>query len=301
MLFTFFVYNILMGPEKPFTSNEQNSDNPWLKESLFENSGEHQVTVEIPEKSPDFTCDFFLEQIKRSGKWGDLKKYINQSINAEPKTYGSPEEFMNANPGYMEAMHSLSAEDKKALREYTGYYYTWINSLSRGFWDYRKMGPQTDEQEAHYQEIIKHVRAAIDHAPAPAEDFVTYRGTNMRTFTGYDIGSIRNLKKMQGQFFVEKGFMSTSLSRNRSFLNHDFSGTLHDNCNIEIIYHIPAGSNDSAALLSEDVSSAVAQQEVVINNYTLNYISDVTIVSPDHAIVDMVMVPKNLYDQPPKK
>ena len=118
----------------------------------------------------------------------------------------------------------------------------------------------------------------------------------MREFTGYDLGSISNLKNLEGQFFVEKGFMSTSLTKEHSYTEQDLSGTLHDKCDIEIRYHIPAGNHDSAALLSSEVSDVVAQQEVVINNYTLNYISKVSETSDGGAVVDMLMIPREFYE-----
>lgn len=218
------------------------ADNPWLKEGLFNDvdnvfNPERKASVELPTSSSDFVCDCYLKEIAHMGKMGELTDFVNEALSTSPREYASPEEFLNANPGYAESVHQMSEQDKAALREYTGPDYAFINSLARGFWDYEKMGRQDDETEKRFLSKINDIHQAIMSVPAPAEDYITYRGTNMREFTGYDLGSISNLKNLEGQFFVEKGFMSTSLTKEHSYTEQDLSGTLHDKCDIEIRYH----------------------------------------------------------------
>jgi len=289
-----------MDPERYSSNNDTEHNNPWLQEGLFDNvSYEHFAPAKIAETSTNSKVNRRLERIQKEGKWQALTNYINKMVNTEPRDYSSPEEFKEANPGYVEALHNMSYKDKNALRRYTGMDYIGINCISRYGWDYPKMGLYNQAKEEYYKEAIENVSEAINHAPTPSEDLVTHRGTNIRTFVGYDIGTISNLKKMQGQFLAEKGFLSTSLTKKHSYVNQDFSNTLHEECNIEVYYHIPAGAKGAAALLTSDVSQVLEQQEVVIDKDTLNYISEVTIVSPNHAIVDMIMIPKEL-DSPSK-
>jgi hypothetical protein len=82
-------------------------------------------------------------------------------------------------------------------------------------------------------------------------------------------------------------------------LEHDFEGTLHDECDVEIKYRIPAGSRDIMALYNDNLSYAVKQQEVVVNNFSFNYVSDVVEDESGHVIVYMTKIPRDFYEKRP--
>ena len=261
-------------------------------------SNKQNLVTELPTTSPDFVCRFYLREIARLGKTEDVLNSINQSLESTPALYGSTEEFLAANPDYDEKIDTnLSPDEKKAVKEYSGYSFAWINSVARGFWDYDKMGRKTPEMEEEIKETTRGIVSAIKKAPAPTQDFMTFRGTNLDGFRAYGINSLEDLTRMKGQFTLEQGFTSTALARERSFVEHKENGFWVGSSNIEIHYHIPAGADEVLALTSEDLSYSPGQTEVLIDHSTLNYISDVVFDRDGHAVVDMILVPRSVYDK----
>ncbi len=254
----------------------------------------------LPESSEERHCNYTLEYIKSQGKWETINDYVDEKLKTEPKEYSSVEEFYEDNPGYGAQMRKLSYKDSKNLFDYTGYDFRGINILARGYWDYEKLGQHTEEKEARYRGIMQGVSEAIPKAPAPNEDFVTFRGTDLSTFREYGIQTLQDLKKMQGQFFMEKGFMSSSLTKEASFYERNLENTFHGKRNVEICCHIPAGCHESAFLMENNVTDAQGQQEVLINRNCLFLVSDVMNTTKNTgeevAIVDMLLIPRELYE-----
>lgn len=263
-----------------------------------ERQNDENAVVELPTTSPDFVCRFYLQEITRLGKMGDVLGSINQSLESTPALYGSTEEFLAANPDYDEKIDTnLSSDEKKAVKEYSSYSFAWINSVARGFWDYEKMGRKTPEMEEKIKETTRNIISAIKKAPAPTQDFMTFRGTNLDGFRAYGIEKLEDLAKLKGQFTLEQGFTSTALARDRSFVEHEENDLWVGSSNIEIHYHIPAGANEVIALTSEDLSYSPGQTEVLIDHDALNYVSDVVFDRDGHAVMDMILIPRSIYDK----
>ena len=100
---------------------------------------------------------------------------------------------------------------------------------------------------------------------------------------------------MEGKFFYDSGFTSTSLVRERSLYNKKAFqiGTR----NIEIEYLIPEECHDGALLLDEYTSHYKAENEYLINSGSLIRILSVDVDIPNNtAFLKAVLVPKKIWD-----
>ena len=289
---------IMINAEKPNLSSP--NDNPWLKESLFDDVERTLKTnlPELPTDSPDSTCKFYLRQIKRSNRLPDLQEYLGEALANQPKTYSSVEEYLVDNPNYNQEINArLSQEEKDSILQYSGYKYAWINSVERGFWDYEKLGRKTFEAEAEIKNTADAIDAAIIKSPTPNQSFITFRGTNLDGFRNYGINNLSDLAKMKGQFMLERGFTSTSMLSEQSFVGNDYNDNpLRDKTNIEIRYQIPPQSRDTIALTDQSLSYSPKQAEVLINRNSLSYISNVSQGEDGHYILNAILVPHAVYE-----
>ncbi|MBR6505444.1 hypothetical protein IKT18_01200 [Candidatus Saccharibacteria bacterium] len=290
------------------TIQSQDGSSPWLKEGLFNgvqfasDKSKTESTAEdaigdLPTTSVDPTCQSYLQIINRRGKMESVKDYLSKMLTSQPKTYASADDFEKDNPDYFEIIDkTLPYSEQKALQEYSGTRFAWINSVARGIWDYDKLGRKTPELESHIKSTIQEISSAIEKAPAPKEDFVTFRGTNLDGFRNYGVRSISDLSKLQGQFMLEKGFTSTAIERDKSFADRDVSTLWIGTSNIRVNYHIPSGSRTGVALLSDDLSYSAGQTEYLINRNSLVYVSNIMFDKENHATIDAVVIPQDVYE-----
>ncbi len=253
---------------------------------------------ELPHNTPDQDARDYVRYIEQSGETEYVLNFINEKMNTAPDNYESMDDFLAANPGYEEKLSSiLSPEEKQSLINYSGSGFVWINSVARGFWDYDKMGKKTPELEESIKNDTRNIISAIDKAPAPEKDFMTYRGTNLDEFRNFGIENLSDLNKMKGQFMLEQGFTSSAIVRERGFADREESSLWVGSSNIEIRFHIPAGAKDVITLSSKETSYAPAQTEVLMAPDSLLYISDVNFDSENHAIINALFVPENVWDK----
>ena len=101
---------------------------------------------------------------------------------------------------------------------------------------------------------------------------------------------------MQGQMMVERGFTSTALKKEKSFVGHEGTLWIGSN-NVEMHYHLPAGYKTSIAMLNGELSYSPGQTEVLINRGMMSYVKNVEI-SEDgkNATMDVIVIPFELYD-----
>ena len=274
----------------PSKEPENSTENPWANFS----------TRELPTTSPNRICGFYIREVNRLGKLDELAHFIDGELEKTPKVYTSPEDFCADNPDYIEDVNTLSYNQKSAIKEYSGFRFAWINSYLRGFWDYDKMGRKTPEAEDEIKTTAAEISTAISKAPAPQTDFVTFRGANLDGFRGYNIQSLEDLKTLEGQFHLEEGFTSTAISKDKSFIERKVSSDLWiDESNIEVIYRIPAGSHDSIALLTNELSYNPEQTEVLLNRNSLSYIHKVS-VENGRATIHALLIPREFYEPKPE-
>ncbi len=268
-------------------SHDETGENPWVDFS----------TRKLPTTSVDQTCRFYLRGIERAGRLGKVAHFIDEKLSTEPEAYTATEAFLADNPDYQDSVDAaLSESQKSAIKRYSGFSFAWINSVERGFWDYDKLGAKTPEKEAEYKADADEISVAISNAPAPEKDFLTFRGTNLDGFRSYNIQSLEDLKNLEGQFYLEDGFTSTALAHERSFSETGPDGFWIKKSDIELHYHIPAGSHDSLALFSHELSYNPEQTEVLINRHSLSFISNVSFDENGRAVVDALLIPREVYD-----
>ncbi len=267
------------------TPNANEFESPWANFSMRE----------LPNSSQNRTCNLYLREIERQGLLGNIAHFIDEKLNETPETYTSINEFCTDNPDYIEKIDAMPQNEKSAIREYSGFRFTWINSYLRGFWDYDKMGQKTPEIENQIKNFISEIDSAFSDAPATDTDFITFRGVNLDSFKSYGIEKPEDLKNLKGQFYVEDGFTSTSIAQDRNFAEHKTDNSWHNEANIEIRYLIPANSKDSIALLSKDLSYNPEQTEVLLRRGSLSYIYDVS-KEDGRTIIQELLIPHKIYE-----
>lgn len=254
--------------------------------------------AELPHDTPDQDARDYVRYIEQSGETEYVLNFINEKMNTAPDNYESMDDFLAANPEYNEKIsNDLSQSEKQALLDYSGQGFVWINSVARGFWSYEKMGKYTPEREQEIKESTRQIISAIDKAPAPEKDFITYRGTNLDEFRGLGIESISDLAKMKGQFMVEQGFTSSAIVREEGFAERKESSLWVGSSNVEIRFQIPAGARDVLTLSSKETTFVPEETEVLMAPGSLIYISDVAFDSENHAIINALFVPENVWDK----
>lgn len=283
-----------------FPSEDVDVATPWdeLKDVAF--AGEDEVAEEqlkfVTESSSD-TCGFYLREINRMGRMDDVRSFVGEAVAREYMELSSAE-MEETLHDYADALsEALSEEQKKALKVYSGYDFKLINQVSRGYWNYDELGAKTEEKVEFAERNIKQIESAMQEALALNANFVTYRGVGIGTFREYGIQSLEELKDLEGGFFVEEGFCSTSLNPEKNFANADLDDTYREKCNIEIKYYIPKESHDYIGLLTNETSYSPDQEEILINRDSLSYVSSVKMDEKAQSVqMEMVLVPLQVYD-----
>lgn len=265
-----------------------------------EKSQDSPETVEfnLPATSPDQACHFYLKEIERLGRMNEIKNFLLDTAGRDFHEFSDPLDLSAFSAAYSEFIApTITSEDKTALKNYSGFGYKVINQVARGQWNYDLLGRQTPDKLADARQAADQISDAIAHIPSPGVDLVAHRGANMDSFRAYGINSLSNLTNLEGQFFLETGFTSTSLSPDKSFVGKDFDDPLRRTCDVEITCRIPKESGETIGLLSSDLAYNPEQSELLIDRGSLFYISAAEL-SPDRsrAHLEMTLIPRNLYD-----
>ena len=217
----------------------------------------------------------------------ERKKLISEYvIDCMTKGYRNVEqnEFINDN---------ISYEDIEFLREYSGYNYKNINNALRGNWNYDDNGNIENRDRflkdgRNLSEIIKNNPSYVN------KDFRVYRGVSIDYFRDYGIEKIEDLVKLQGQFILDKGFVSTSISEKDSFFKKN--NELGVNYNVMITYLIPKEVDDGIFLYG-DMTYSSNQKEYLINSYNMAKVVSVNINDDETANIVAIIIPKKIYDE----
>lgn len=247
------------------------------------------------DKGISLTTKFLLRQLDQE-TLDSLEFYVGEMNDREFLTCSSAEEVENYFGDKVdEYIESLSSDDMASLREYTGYFFRFINNVMRGKWNYQENGELTREKQSRYLESGQSVKRLIHKFPKLNTNFKTYRGVSLRAFQDYGITQLEDLVHMQGKYLYEKGFSSTSVVRSHSFFEQKQDWAEH--CNIEIEFLIPEESRDGALLLNDNLSYSEGQLEYVLNSDSLFKITSVK-VDPENnrAYLMAVLIPKILWD-----
>lgn len=212
-----------------------------------------------------------------------INEYV---INGMTKGYRNVDqsEFINNN---------ISYEEIEFLREYSGYNYKHINNALRGIWNYNDNG--NIEARNRFINDGRRLSEIIKSNPSyVSKDFRVYRGVSIDYFREYGIEKIEDLVKLRGQFILDKGFVSTSISENDSFFKK--KNELGINYNVMITYLIPKEFDDGIFLYG-DMTYSSNQKEYLINSYNMAKVVSVNINDDSTANIVAVIVPKRVYDE----
>lgn len=238
----------------------------------------------------------YLFRYLEPGKEEEMDIYISDVMDREYLSLESDEEVSQVF-GEMAADFTMGLTYKEALslRSYTGFSHKEINALLRDKWNYEQHGLLTDEKRREYSQIGEDVEKVVFKFPPLDRNIKVYRGVTLAQFRDYGINSLDELTAMQGKYFYDSGFTSTSLVRKSSLYNTEAFQI--GKRNIEIEYLIPEECHDGALLLDEYTSHYKAENEYIINSGSLIRILSVDIDKENNtAFLRAILVPKKVWD-----
>lgn len=238
----------------------------------------------------------YLFHYLEDGKEEELELFVGDALTQEYTELHTEEEVSQLF-GEMASKFtsSLTYEDTLNLRSYTGFSHKEINALLRDNWNYEQHGLLTNEKRKEYTEIGQEVEKILFKFPSLDRNIKVYRGVTLAQFRPYGIQSLEELIHMEGKYFYDSGFSSTSLIRERSLYNT--KAFQIGNRNIEIEYLIPESCHDGALLLNETTSHYKTETEYLINSSSLIKIVSVDIDKEKNtAFLRAILVPKKIWD-----
>lgn len=238
----------------------------------------------------------YLFRYLEKGKEEELDIYVNDTLQREYLTLSTDEEVAEVF-GEMAAefTYGLTHQEALNLRSYTGFSHKEINAIMRDKWTYEQHGLLTTEKRQDYSQIGEAVEKIIFKFPPLERNIKTYRGVTLAQFRDYGIYTLEDLTAMQGKYFYDSGFSSTSLVRKSSLYNTEAFQI--GKRNIEIEYLIPEECHDGALLLDDYTSHYKAENEYLINSGSLIRIISVDIDKENNtAYLRAVLIPKKIWD-----
>ncbi len=226
----------------------------------------------------------------------EIDLYLDDMQIREYTTFKTEEEVKEILGPLVESfLNRLTYKEVDELKNYSGYFFKFINNVMRGKWNYEENGKYTKEKEDDYRNQGDRITKVITKFPELGMDIKTYRGVTIRAFYDYGITSITDLSSIEGKYFYEGGFTSSSLLRNHSFFDRDLDYL--ERCNIEIEYSIPKECEDGAILLTRELSYSEQQMEFVFNSSSLFKITKVEVDKENNkAYIKAILIPLKLWD-----
>lgn len=181
--------------------------------------------------------------------------------------------------------------DVELLKVYSGYNFRNINSVLRGTWNYEENGHESRKKE--YEQLAYELKAFIDNNQNSMGSIKAYRGVELSYFKSYGINTLEDLVALNGNFLLDKGFVSTSLIEEKCFFRKD--NDLGLNYNVKIEYLIPEEFEDGIYIGEEYLSYSPEQYEYIINSWNMAKVCSVN-VEEDSAVIKAMLIPKKVYD-----
>ena len=256
---------------------------------------------DIPDTSENRICRYYAKALSEGERKDLTLDYLNDALNREYDDYKSLDDFNKANPDYLDQFLSeLNYADQESLKRYTGYNYRAWNTYLRKGWNYDEHGAYDAAKKQDYEDDIEKINKIIESSPKAESDFYTYRGVNIEAFEDYGVKSVAELSKMKGQLYLEKGFTSTAISLEQSFIGREeFDDVRRKPCNVGIRYMIPKGTNEGVVIPRGPISYAHLTDEYTLHSSALSYIDNVEISEDEkNATISCVVIPREYYDLP---
>ena len=227
----------------------------------------------------------------------NIESYIRKLSSRGFINFDSEENIKRFFNDYMnEFLSNCNYNDIENIRYYTGIAYNQVNSILRGKWDYEKNGVLTNDKKKEALSIANNISNTIHKMSCIPQDIVTYRGVNITSFRKYGITSLEELPKMVNKYYLEDGFTSTSLLRDKSFFNRDLEW--HEKCNIEIEYFIPQECSDGIPLINNSLSYSKSQNEYLLNHGSVSKIIDCQIDKENNvAYLKAIFIPERIWNR----
>ena len=228
----------------------------------------------------------------------EMEFFVNDAIQEEYMVLESEEQVRELfGDSYRQFLSTLKTTDLEKLKHYTGFSYKEINAIMRDKWNYEENGELTEEKKTRYKRTGYEISEILNRCPSLNANIKVYRGTSLKQFHEYGIYSLADLKVMEGKYFYEKGFTSTSLVRDRSLLG--MSNFFTGDRNVEIEYLIPACSQDGGLLMDSVSSFHDEESEFLINKGSMSKILSVEIDEEKNtAFIRAALVPQMVWDPP---
>ena len=238
----------------------------------------------------------YLFSYLEPGKKEEIDFYIHDALGREYLSLENEEQVSEIfGEQASEFTFGLTYNEALSLRSYTGFSHKEINALLRDKWNYEQHGLLTDEKRRDYSKIAEDVEKILFKFPSLDRNCRVYRGVTLAQFHDYGIYTLEDLKAMEGRYFYDSGFTSTSLVRDSSLYNTEAFQI--GKRNIEIEYLIPEECRDGALLLDEYTSHYKTEQEYLINSGSLIKIISVDIDKENNtAYLRAVLIPKKIWD-----
>ena len=247
------------------------------------------------EKGTSELTRFLLRTIGKDKQY-EIDIFVSDAINKEYLEFNSEAQVSEIfGELAAEFSYNLTYEEALNLRTYTGFSYKEINAILRDNWNYEQHGLLTQEKKSEYGKTAEEVEKLLFKFPSLDKNIKTYRGVTLAQFREYGITSLDDLSSIEGKYFYDAGFTSTSLVRQNSLF--DKEAFQIGKRNIEIEYLIPDSCHDGALLLDENTSHYKVETEYLINSSNLIKILSVDIDKENNkAFIRAILIPKRLWD-----
>ena len=185
----------------------------------------------------------------------------------------------------------ISDNDREALEHYSGFSHFSLNRAAKGTWSYEDNGNM--EMHNTYNQYVEEMCGAIENNQSSIGNVRVYRGVPIKYFREYGISSIDDLEMLNGQYLLDRGFVSTSLVEDECFYRKDPKNGV--NYNVMIEYLVPEEFTDG--IIMGGVSHYEEEGEYLINVWNMAQVTGVRKESDDRAVVQAMLVPKRVYDE----
>lgn len=185
----------------------------------------------------------------------------------------------------------IADQDRESLSHYSGFSHFSLNRAAKGTWNYEDNG--SIERHNEYMKYVDELHDTIQNNQVSMGNIRVYRGVPIKYFNEYGIRSVDDLEMLEGQYLLDRGFVSTSLVEDECFYRKDPKNGI--NYNVMIEYLVPEEFTDGVCL--GYVSHYVDEGEYLINTWNLAQVIGVSRDGEDRAIVQAMLVPKKVYDE----
>ena len=283
-------------------SEKDNRADEWkiVEETEFAGDQPHH-RHEVDTSSDSRYCRSCVRIIESRGEMETVREFIDNAVDRNYKTYDGPTALSEGLHAYKAALaDTFTLGDAAKIRGYSGFSeFQLVNQVARGIWIPDILVPKTEKLFSLAKVLNTDIHDTLERAPSLGEDTAVFRGTNLDGFRDYGIHSLDELTKLQNQFYIDRGFLSTSMTRDESFFQKGFDDTYRKPCNIQIRYQVPKEFHKGIALINKELSYSPQQNEYLMDKSLLSYISDVQIDSEnDCAYLTATVIPTELYDHP---